>query len=459
MILPAFSKLRPYQPAHAQRLLDFLRRRGAALDRSETGCGKTHVALAVAKALDTVPIIVGPKAARMGWEDAGKIQGVDFEYVNYEKARAKRRRRFEEENVLVDTEYLTEHKHGKGSYLKWKNNYELMVFDEVHRCASIDPTLNSKSLIGAKRQSRYLLMLSATAAENPLQFKALGYALGLHTLSKESPVGKTTWMDFLWRYGAKPGVFGGFTWTEDEAEQREVMIRLNARLGDRSSALKKAEIPGFPKNQMEVLLLEDESGHARELVEKLHEIYAMRKGQAAEAAEKKNAMVEGLRERQALEILMVPSLVGLAQDYIESSRVIFFVNFRQTREELCKALDEAGIFCDYIDGTQTGVAGAEHRIRALRNFAADGLPALVVNTYAGGESLNLQGRLPRTTFILPVESGRQAEQITGRAHRDGGADALQFFCYFAGTRQEETANRMRKKQMNLKLLNDGDFLY
>lgn len=445
-----FDKLRPYQPGHAARLLGILNRRGAALDKSETGCGKTHVALALAKALDTVPIVIGPKASRMGWEDAGKVQGVDFEFVNYELARAVRGEAGEKR---ARSEWLEEHPHGKGSYIKWKNAYDLMIFDEVHRCASVTPTLNRKMLIGAKRQAGKVLMLSATVAENPLQLCAPGFALGLHTLSKPSHIGKTTWMDFLWRYGVKPGVFGGFEWTEDEAEQRKFMLKLNERMADRSSGIKKADVPGFPKNQLEVMLLKDETGKAKELTERLHEIYSMRKQQAVGA--KDSPLVAGIREGQALEVLMIPSLVGLAEDYIQTSRVVFFVSYTQTREELCRALDQAGIFCDYIDGTQT----EEHRRRALRNFAADGISALVVNKYAGGESLNLQGKMPRTTFITPVDSGRQAIQITGRAHRDGGADALQFFTYFAGTRQEEVAERMRQKQMNLKLLNDGDLIY
>ncbi len=447
---PAFSKLRPHQPAHVELLLGCLQRRGAVLDKSETGTGKTHCALVIAKLLDTVPIVIGPKAARMGWEDAGKIQGVDFEYVNYELARAVRGKVGQK---MASSEWLTEHKHGQGSYLKWRNNYDLMIFDEVHRCASVTPTLNRKMLIAAKRQAGKILALSATAAESPLQMCALGYALGLHTLSKASPMGKTTWMDFLWRYNCKPGVFGGFNWTDDPEEQRDAMLRLNARLSDRSAGMKKADIPGFPKNQIEVMLLQDESGKARELVERLHEIYTHRKGQAAEAAQKHNAMVEGIREKQALEILMVPALANLAVDYVRTSRVIFFVTYRQTREELVFALEKAGLNAAFIDGTNT----EEERRDILRRFARDQIETLVVNSFAGGESLNLQGPMPRTTFILPVESGRQAEQITGRAHRDGGADALQFFCYFAGTRQEVVANRMRAKQMNLKLLNDGDY--
>ena len=453
-VVSPFDKLRPYQPAHAERLLGMLNRRGAALDKSETGCGKTHVALALAKALDTIPIVVGPKASRFGWEQAGKIQGVDFEFVNYELARVRKKRGDE---FLTDTEWLEERKHGQGSYLKWRNAYDLMIFDEVHRCCSTTPTLNRKMLIAAKRQAGKVLCLSATAAESPLQMCALGFTLGLHTLSKQSAIGKTTWMDFLWRYGVKPGVFGGFEWTDDPEEQRAAMVKLNARMADRASGLRKADIPGFPKNQLEVMLLQDESGKAKELTERLHEIYSMRKQQASDA--KDNALVEGIREKQALEILMVPSLAQLAVDYVESSRVIFFVNYRQTREELMLALDQAGVFAEFIDGTQTGARGEQERRIILDRFSNDYVPVLVVNTFAGGESLNLQGKMPRTAFIMPVESGRQAEQIIGRAHRDGGADALQFFCYFAGTRQETVAQRMRAKQMNMKLLNDGDFTY
>jgi len=455
-----FDKLRHVQPDHVKRLLGILQRRGAALDKSETGTGKTHAALVVSKILDVVPLVIGPKAARFGWEQAGAIQGVDFEYVNYELARVRTKKKWKnEERLLTDTEWFAEKPWGQGSFLEMRNPAELVIFDEVHRCASVDPTLNRKMLIAAKRKAGKILTLSATAAESPLQMCALGYALGLHTLSKSSPMSKTTWYDFLYRYGCTPGVFGGWEWNPEGDEARDAMVRLNARLQDRSAAMKKADIPGFPRNQLEVMLLQDETGHAKELTERLHEMYAERKSQAADAKERKNALVEDIREKQALELLMIPSLVGLAVDYIESSRVIFFVSYRQTREELCKALDEAGVFCDFIDGTQIGAAGEERRRRAISNFQSDCLPALVVNKYAGSESLNLQGKQNRTTFILPVESGRQAEQVIGRAHRDGGADALQFFCYFAGTRQEEVAKRMQTKRMNMKLMNDGDFIF
>ena len=188
--------LRDYQVEHCGRILASLVARGYALDASDTGTGKTVVALECCKRMGVIPLVVGPKSARGGWEDMAEQMGTAVEFVNYEKLRGQRK------NGVADTEWLVEKPWGKGSYLAWKRPPDTIIFDEVHRAGGTT-SLNSKMLIAAKRQAQYILALSATAADDPRQMKALGYALNLHGLSERTRA-MPDFTGFLLRHGCYP---------------------------------------------------------------------------------------------------------------------------------------------------------------------------------------------------------------------------------------------------------------
>ena len=57
-------QLRDYQVPHAEKIFQSLVNRNYALDASDTGTGKTYVALECCKRLGVVPLVVGPKSAR-----------------------------------------------------------------------------------------------------------------------------------------------------------------------------------------------------------------------------------------------------------------------------------------------------------------------------------------------------------------------------------------------------------
>jgi hypothetical protein len=96
----------------------------------------------------------------------------------------------------------------------------------------------------------------------------------------------------------------------------------------------------------------------------------------------------------------------------------------------------------------------------VSNFQRNRLDALCVNIFAGGESVNLHDEIDqvtRDTFSSPCESGRQYKQQLGRVNRAKGGFSNQYLCFFAGTRQEVVADRMRHKGLCIDLFNDASW--
>jgi len=451
------SGLLAWQPPHLLALLAALQKYGTALDASDTGTGKTFVTLIICRILGIAPLVVGPKAARAGWEDAGKILGVEFEYINYERCRPRLVKQTQEAWETFgdkrESDYTIEVPWGKGSFVKWRNNYEMIVFDEGHRMGGTT-SLNSKLGIAAKRQAKYVLVLSATAADNPRQMKALGYILGIHGLNTIKCETKLNWMNWLLRHGVKPGHFGGWDFTQDEEKQAKAFTKIHNEVFPRhGSRMRKAEIPGFPKTEILIKLLSDDTGKAKKISEELHELNEAGGNQLA-------ATVDC---RQKLEKLMIPHFAGFAEDSVaQGAKVVFFLNFTDPLFELYEKLqklfgqDRVG----YISGRQTGPSGEAERRNFVTKFQRNQLDALVANLFAGGESVNLHDEIDqvsRDTYSSPCESGRAYKQLLGRVNRAKGGFSNQYLCFFAGTRQEVVAERMRKKGLNIDLFNDASW--
>lgn len=437
------EKLRDYQREHFAGMLDLIRTRRSALDGSDCGVGKTYVALAISAAMDTVPLVVGPAGARLAWEQASHVLGVPCEFVSYQTlshvAKAK---------DLINNEWVQERPWGtKGSFLQWKNPCELIIFDEVHRCGG-ETTKNSKLLIAAKRQCGHVLGLSATAADDPRQMKALGFMLGLHTLNGD----KTGWRNWQLRNGCKPGIWGGMDLIEEK--QEETFRRLHANIyPSRGRRLRKEEIPGFPKTQIEPLLIDDATGQAGAVAALLEKVVREQAEGERKKGDEVSAMEEMHRVCKQLELLAVPAWTSLVEAYLEKSKAVFFVNYVETMKQLERTLGKVCLV-DTIYGGQS----EKERKFILSQFQQNNIDALIVNIKALGESGSLHdptGRIPRTTFVLPCESGRVLKQVYGRVNRDGGAFSLQFLCYFRNTVQERRVELLQAKGLRIDLLNDA----
>ncbi|MCH7228591.1 DUF2800 domain-containing protein [Haloferula sp. A504] len=431
-------ELLPFQIDHARRIGDTLVRRGVALDSSDAGVGKTYVASATTKRLGLKLAVVAPKAVLPAWARVAEGFGVEVVGVhNYEAVR------------LGNTSLGR----FRGKEFIWSlPPGTLLVFDECQRCKGRD-TQNARLLIAAKRQGLRLLLLSATAASNPLEMRAIGYALGLHRLQDYWPWARA--------HGVAKGRFGmEFAGGPDDIERIHRRIFHELRMGAR---MRIADIPDFPETQ----IIAEPVGTGRE--REIQAVYDQMKvdlnrALATDDEEKKeeiaaeldasapNHLTILLRARQEIEALKVPTIAAMAKDALdEGMSVAVFVNFDEPLHELAK---RCGTDC-VIHGGQNPA----EREEAIRRFQANEVNVIVCNIRAGGVGVSLHdptGVKPRLALISPTFSAQDLRQALGRVHRAGGAHSIQRILFAAGTVEERACAAVEAKLARIDTLNDGD---
>lgn len=209
----------PPQATHIRVLAEAIKTNSAALDTSKTGTGKTVCSTELAKLLDLGVMVVCPKPAIPNWERELAGQGARrVGVINYEKLRTGK----------------TEFGCWKGGQFVWTlPRKTLLVFDEVHACKGTY-TKNAKMLIGAKGLP--VVMLSATAAEDPTEMRALGYLLNLHRLSD--------FFGWCLRNGCKQNFWGALEFPKEGAEKN--LTALNRMIYPlKGSQLSRTEMSKF----------------------------------------------------------------------------------------------------------------------------------------------------------------------------------------------------------------------
>ena len=161
-----------------------------------------------------------------------------------------------------------------------------------------------------------------------------------------------------------------------------------------------------------------------------------------------------LRARQRIELLKVPIVAELGEDSLEKGfSVVFFVNFRQTIDELQSRFPEALV----IDGTPESV---KVRDQNLERFQSNACRVLIANNDAGGVALSMQdltGECPRIGYVMPNFSAVSMRQVFGRLPRDGGKSKCFYIVPFVSGSVEMPVHRaLTAKLDNLDALTDGD---
>ncbi len=427
-----------FQREHAIRLVDALTRIGTAADTSDPGTGKTFVAVSACVHLGLRLVVVAPKAVLPAWERVATLFGADaISILNYEAIKTGKTGlgRFE------------------GGEFVWDLPPEaLLVFDEVQRCKARD-SQNAKLLIAAKRQRIKTLLLSATAASNPLEMRAIGFALGLHNL-------RNFW-SWAHAHGVSKGRYGmEFDGNPEHLARIHTLIFKDLRAGSR---MRIADIPDFPSTQ--IIAEPVGTGKEREipavydqLKRDLNQAEANddqgRKDEIAEEidASAANHLTILLRARQDIEHLKIGTFASMAADAVEEGMsVAIFVNFDETLRE---AAASCGTDC-VIHGGQS----AAEREEAIRRFQSNEAAIIVCNIRAGGVGVSLHdptGAKPRLALISPTYSAQDLRQALGRVHRAGGAHSIQRIIFAAGTVEERACAAVEAKLACIDTLNDGD---
>jgi superfamily II DNA or RNA helicase len=427
----------PHQVKNVEQMLWLLAKRMVACDASETGTGKTVVALETAKRFELPFVVVCPKSVRSHWRywiEELQIEGLCLGVHGWEAMRSgKYPELYDARNWFgaVDT-----------------SKKYLVIFDEAHR-AKRWKTLNSRMVNRASEQGVYLLLLSATLIQSVLDLAGLAYPLKLVEQRRY-------WYYFARTFGARIHPrFRGYDDNSTPADHealRTVLdkIRVRTRREDiaqiipvltQTDLLDSAQLP-LIRAQYEELDV-----RVREL--------EMRGANSAEI------LTQRLHGRQAIELLKVPMFVEEAETHLEAGfKVALFFNFTQSVREAKRMLEVS-----YPVGVIDGSTDSKARDGFVKIFNLPlGLRVLVLNVAAGGEGINLQdvhGNSPRVALLSPPESASQLIQACGRIGGRVGARSvgLNRILFVADTVEEEVYKNVARKIDRLENLNDGDLAW
>lgn len=421
------------QQEAADFFLRGLRKGVNTLDSSDVGTGKTVVAAHIANVLKRPVAVICPKAVIPAWERELEEMGVTPLFVvNYEKIRTGK------------MEHMS--KRGKKMFLWNLPENTLVLCDEAHKMKG-PFTLNSQLAISLVKQGHQLHMMSATAAEDPTEMRALGYVLDLHSLN-ETVGAKKNWYSWMRQFGCSKNL-----WDQWCLTKRSKLLDLHDIMY--SNNCKRLTVHDFPdsfranrvfiepiqfQDQRKILSAYKEAGITPAIVTKYFE--------SSDVEDSDFEMVNLLRARQLAESFKVKDMADMTKELVNQHKsVVLFVNFSDTLETLCGLLK-----CKCIKGGQK----AQDRQDIIDAFQRDEEHILVVNTAAGGTGISLHdvnGSRPRVTLISPSFNVKDYMQALGRIHRNGAkSDAIQKILVASDTVEEKVIEAIEKKVANIRAL-------
>ena len=437
--LSSCPELFDWQKKHCDKLVASMIANGYAKDGSDTGTGKTVIALTIARRLGLKPFVICPKAVVPSWTEwAHRFLYSAPHVYNYEKIKT------------GNTRYYTKNKQTKrAGYWHIDPSKVLLIFDEDHRCKSAKSE-NSKLMIAAKDKGIPTLSLGATSCSNPVEMRALGYLLDMHN--------DAGWWNWCLKNGCKRGVFGGLAFKG----YASVLKRLHDHIyrDGRGSRIRIKDLP--PGSFPETLIIPEGYDLGGDNASNIDLIYKDMKAELdaldlKRDTDEESALVIQLRARQEVELLKVPTIEELATDaHASGNSVVIFVNFRDTAQALINRLTHLDNEIGFIGGSQN----KWERELEVKKFQRDESRIIVVMTQAGGTGLSLHdenGDYPRVSLISPSFSAIDLKQALGRVHRaTGKSPSIQKIVFANDTIEMGVCNAVRAKLNNIDLINDDE---
>ena len=458
------------QVDHVQKLVDSIHLNGFAADLSDTGCGKTYCAAAVAREVSAPIFIICPKIVIPSWNNVLKEFGIRAIAVrNYESLiRGNKNSRYtswkKEENPL---------KPGKNwERLRFNKRVPanaLLIFDEVHKAKALDST-TSELLMTAREQGFKTLMVSASAATNPIEMKGFGYVAHLHSHYNHNRF-KT---GFAKAYGAewRPGRTGGLVFDPTDESSKQAMKQLHDKLFNQmecASRLTTDDMKEYFTDNHVMAEAFDMAGNT----DKINKVYDLMEYELDQLDDHTSNYSDHIfaimmRARRHSELLKIPTYVDSIEEAIrENKSVAIFLNFNESIDACIERLNKkyrtpamirkkTAIEISQIRGGQS----ANDREENIQRFQNDTARIIVCNMSAGGVGVSLHdtiGKHARESLISPSYSAVQLKQALGRIHRaNGKTNCVQKIVFAAGTIEESACEKVQARLNNLSLLNDGD---
>lgn len=441
------DRLLPYQHEPVRYLVNAVLNNVTAADGSDTGLGKSYVALAVCRELDVRPGIVCKKSGIAGWKRACKYMGIVPEFlINYEKLKTGKTVYLRRETYIIgrpvyeNGRRIVEKKHFR--FIWTVPEKTLLIFDESHECNHIGSQNNLLYRAASKFPS---LSLSATFADRPQRMFTLLSMLRIMDYEEFS--------EYLRQRGVYTSVYGGQETVSESDIMNDFSKLIYPHKGYRLDYSTPAVRAVFP----DAVFIAETITIDNKTVSELNKYYSQishtidNLKQAGKSAE---ALTADLRYRQAAELAKAPVLAELARQYLyENKSVCIFVNFRQTREYLQ----------EHLKTTSSIYGGQPDREAVLQAFQDNRSRIIICMIQAGGQSIDLHdihGGAQRISLICPTNSAVQFRQTCGRTYRAGSrTPPIIKLIYTAGTIEEKVSERVRSKLNNIQKLNDSDFIF
>ena len=436
--------LREWQVPLAEHQTRVLRTERCMLAAGHTGSGKTYLAVQTIRDLGMPALVVCPKIAISQWN--GVIDGMDARgnvigVVNPER--------------LVASKNNPWYRNDQG-WLLGGDVPRLLVFDEVHRGASGPDSKTTLALArwcNRAHPDNKVLAMSATPFETPMKMRAVGYLMGFHRFTEQS------FYEWCRRYGCGYRDVGWgrtrrriFEFTRDRTRADAIMRTLRHEMGDRFMTVGPDEIPGFPDEVKEVVLVD--------LAKKDHDALVRAYAEMPERIQhmSEDDMVKTLRLRQQAEFCKAETIAQMACDLVEDGNSIFvMVNFTDARKRVEEYLDKKGVKYASIYGGQK----ESKRQEGIDSFQSNHIHVIIGMAAACSVALSLHDERherPRVSLISPGYSASELSQGLGRIRRVGGTTAVQKIVIAAGSVEERVGRAIEMKMANLDALTDKDLM-
>lgn len=480
----AAAKLYEWQKPSCQRVIHALKN-GNALDASQTGAGKTFVALAACAELGLTPYVIAPLAVLESWRRASDFMGVPLGAVtNYDKARAgsapfiaKNKEADRKRGQRTFAFRPTVPRAGLFEMAPPSEHRPILIYDEVQKVKSGAKTLQGQLIIDTVMQGAKILALSATAAKDPTEMHGIGLALGLHE-------GGSSYTEWMKRHGCRPGA-GGYYFTTNVQAAQDIMQRIHhAIFPAKGTRIRSTDVPGYPENAVTAHLIENQEivTAYRQMKDNLDMIeMKARANEMDKRTAKASGLAEIMKARRASEIGKLDFIIDETKEMVaDGFQVAIFLNFR---EHLAIVRDGLRLRTAPIWGTAwigkreeidptTGLLKwvdingpaqkPEERTAIIDAFQSGKEKVVLVSLMAGGAGISLHdvnGIAPRQSIISPSYSAIDLVQAIGRCWRAGShSKATQRIIYASGTIEEEIAASVTSKIEHIETLNDGDML-
>ena len=442
------SKITPFdwQKPLIAKQSDTLKKNRVFLCSAHTGSGKTVMALQTVKDLGIPSLIVCPKIAISQWLSTAQRMDVPknliLGVVNPENLIASKNNKF--------------YRHDEG-WLVGHDTPSLLVWDEVHRGAS---GKDSKSTLALARwcskkmpEGNKVLAMSATPGHDPIHMRVLSYLMGFNRYVESSfydwcRANGCSFVDIGWGRNKRRI----FKFTENKQRAGEIMQNIRHQIGDRMQAVKPSEVPGFPDEVKEVVLVDLEKRDHDALVKAYEEMPEHYKNMSSDD------MVKILRAREIAEFCKAGVLAEMASKEVENGNSVFIaINFTATRERVAKALETSGIRFSQIYGGQK----ESERQEGIDAFQDNKVFVMIGMMQACSVALSLHDvkhERQRVSLISPSFTAADVVQALGRIRRVGGTTAVQKIVLVANSVEERVARSVGKKIDQIETLTDKDLM-